>query len=212
MFKCENISKSFQDKKVIEKFNLNVNSGDVVALQSPSGGGKSTLINIMSGLMDPDSGFVSLNNINLSQMNEFDKSKYTRMNIGVMHQANYLFDWMSVEENLEISSYCNFKENDFLKNLIYNLRIHEYQKTPVPRLSGGQKRRICFARAFINSPKLVLLDEPTTGLDKELSEKLISAITEYADNGNCVVIATHDENLKDISNKIINLQDFNHHE
>lgn len=191
---CIDLRKGYGDNLVLDGLDLLVGSGEFVALSSPSGGGKTTLLNILGGLTVPDSGKVSVAGQNLAGMNEDDRAVLRRNQIGIVHQASYLFPWLSVDENLAIAPVRPGLE-EWSESLLHRLGISTFRGTSINKLSGGQRRRVCVLRALRVGADVLLLDEPTTGLDESLAREVRGALREAATGGTAVLVATHDPDM-----------------
>lgn len=178
----ENLSKSFGNIKPLDGVSFNVNEGENLVVFGKSGAGKSVLLKCIIGLMKPDSGnvFVFGKNIPDLEINELNE---VRKNMGFLFQGAALYDSMTVRENLEfpLRKLLNIEETEITNRVIEALEMvglkEAINKMP-SELSGGMKKRIGLARAIITKPKIVLYDEPTTGLDpittKEISKLIVS--------------------------------------
>lgn len=191
---CVDLTKAYGDNLVLDGLDLLVNSGEFVALSSPSGGGKTTLLNILGGLTVADSGRVRVAGRDLAGMNEDERAVLRRNNVGIVHQASYLFPWLSVDENLAMAPIRPGLE-EWSESLLHRLGINAFRGTSINKLSGGQRRRVCVLRALRVGADVLLLDEPTTGLDESLAEEVRRALREAATGGTAVLVATHDSDM-----------------
>ena len=184
----KNLSKSFKELKAVDNLSFSVERGKLFAFLGQNGAGKSTTINMLIGTLDKDSGEIVYDND--KNFNQFKEK------IGVVFQNNILDDALTVEENLKLFGrlYTNQKEDikqryEELANL---LEFKEFEKKKFKNLSGGQKRRVEIARALFNTPQILFLDEPTTGLDPKTRIdvwKIVNKIRK--DNGMTVFLTTH---------------------
>ncbi len=160
----KNLTKNFGDIKAVDNISFEVEEGSLFAFLGLNGAGKSTTINIISTLLKKDGGQVKIMDFDLDS-----QAKEIRKNIGIIFQGSILDSTLSVKDNLSIrASFYGFsgqKWNDRLKELDRLLGLEDILSRPYGKLSGGQKRRVDIARGLINSPKILILDEPTTGLD-----------------------------------------------
>ena len=187
----KNISFSYKDKLIFDNYNFVINKEEIIAIIGPSGCGKSTLLKIINGLETEYSGDVLLNGINVNNI------PVNKRDIVLMFQDNLLFPHMTIFENIEFSLKMKKYPKHKIKNMVDEVAkdIHLQDKlNKYPReLSGGQQRRVALARAVISKPKLLLLDEPFTGLDKEIKLEimnLVKIIREKYDTS--IVFVTHD--------------------
>ncbi|NBW80746.1 ABC transporter ATP-binding protein [bacterium] len=155
LVQCEAVGLRFANREVIRNFNLQVFSGDRIAFLGPSGCGKSTLLNLISGLLSPTSGRVNRN---------LEAEK-----ISFVFQEPSLIPWKTVRENLELVgdliSQSENRMNDLLLSLLHRVGLSDRENSWPDELSGGMKMRVALARALVNSPHLILLDEPFSALD-----------------------------------------------
>ena len=202
--KCINISKSFQIKDqtldVLNSINLEINESDTIAISGKSGSGKSTLLHILAGLDKPSSGEIIFNQKNLNNMSKSELARTRLLNFGFVYQFHHLLEDLTVEENILVPGILNKENNNLLltrtKNIMKKLDIFK-RKDHLPwKLSGGEKQRTAIARALINNPKFIFLDEPTGNLDDEnakiIQELLMEMRLEF---GVALIAATHDQSF-----------------
>ena len=172
---CQDICKSFsiddESLSVLENINITISENDRVAITGKSGAGKSTLLHIMAGLDQATSGKIIFNDQSLSSISNSSLSKIRLVNFGFVYQFHHLLDDLTVEENIQIPLLLkNSLDKDKkikIKEIMQTLGIFN-RKNHLPwKLSGGEKQRTAIARALINNPKFLFLDEPTGNLDKE---------------------------------------------
>ena len=180
LIEVKNVCKSFNGLKVLENISLTVNSGESVAIVGPSGVGKSTLLRIISGLDTSDSGSVTV---------------YAKK-IGMVFQYSALLNSYTVGENIALALYdTKFTKDEKEKKIREKLRIvglEKYENYFPDQLSGGQKKRVGFARAIANDPEIILYDEPTSGLDPILSTLIEDYINKLASEFKVAsIVVTH---------------------
>ncbi len=177
-----NLFKSFDDNNVLEDISVNVDRGENLVVFGRSGTGKSVLLKCIIGLLDPDSGEIFINGKNVVGISTKDFNEI-RKHIGFLFQSAALYDSMSVRENLEFPlkkhfDYSQSELNDKVIQTLEHVGLTEAVDKMPSELSGGMRKRIGLARSIITDPKLMLYDEPTTGLDpitsKEISELIIT--------------------------------------
>ena len=198
---CQHVSKSFnvgnESLSILENINLMVSENDTVAITGKSGAGKSTLLHIMAGLDKASSGKIIFNDQDLSSISNSSLSKIRLINFGFVYQFHHLLDDLTVEENIQIPLLLNSslnKDNKIkIKDIMKTLDIAN-RKNHLPwKLSGGEKQRTAIARALINNPKFLFLDEPTGNLDKENAMIIQNLLFELSDRyGVALITATHD--------------------
>lgn len=198
---CQDICKSFsiddESLSVLENINITISENDRVAITGKSGAGKSTLLHIMAGLDQATSGKIIFNDQSLSSISNSSLSKIRLVNFGFVYQFHHLLDDLTVEENIQIPLLLkNSLDKDKkikIKEIMQTLGIFN-RKNHLPwKLSGGEKQRTAIARALINNPKFLFLDEPTGNLDKENATIIQNLLFELSDRyGIALITATHD--------------------
>ena len=198
---CQDICKSFsvddESLSVLENINISISENDRVAITGKSGAGKSTLLHIMAGLDQATSGKIIFNDQSLSSISNSSLSKIRLVNFGFVYQFHHLLDDLTVEENIQIPLLLNNsldKDKKIkIKEIMQTLGIFN-RKNHLPwKLSGGEKQRTAIARALINNPKFLFLDEPTGNLDKENATIIQNLLFELSDRyGIALITATHD--------------------
>ncbi len=192
-----NLSKAFGDHVVLDNISLQVEDGENLVVFGRSGTGKSVLLKCMIRLLDADNGRVFIHNKDVIDLS-FNELNELRKDIGFLFQGAALYDSMSVKENLEFPLIRHFdftqKELDEkVNNILHRVQLEEAKNKMPSELSGGMKKRIGLARAVISEPKLMLYDEPTTGLDPITSKEISKLILELQKELKMTsVIVTHD--------------------
>jgi multidrug/hemolysin transport system ATP-binding protein len=186
--RVENLVKSYGEIKAVNDISFKVKRGSLFAFLGPNGAGKSTTINVMTTLLDKDSGQVFLN--------EQTEDEYFRNKIGVVFQGNVLDEDLTVKENLIYRGALYLKDKAAVKarydELAKYLNLYEFENQRYKTLSGGQKRRTEIARALFSNPEILLLDEPTTGLDPETRQIVWKVIEDLKKNhGMTIFLTTH---------------------
>lgn len=193
----KNLSKAFGDHVVLDNISLQVEDGENLVVFGRSGTGKSVLLKCMIRLLDTDNGRVFIHNKDVIDLS-FNELNGLRKDIGFLFQGAALYDSMSVKENLEFPLIRHFdftqKELDEkVNNILHRVQLEEAKNKMPSELSGGMKKRIGLARAVISEPKLMLYDEPTTGLDPITSKEISKLILELQKELKMTsVIVTHD--------------------
>ena len=203
LLELKNISKSYLSKvgnfQVIKKLNLSVDHNQNIFLFGPSGCGKSTLLNLISGLDSSDSGEIYFDGKLVK--NHFDLLKD---DIGIIFQDHYLISELNIFDNIKLKSDDTRKVEKILS--YFNLSQFKF-KYP-NQLSNGQKQRVCVARSLVNSPKLLIADEPTSYLDKENANLVIDLILNSSKKFNLsTIIASHDISFRPLFDKSYTIED-----
>ncbi len=204
MVVLENIKKVYQVGKityeVLKGVNLRVEAGDFLAIMGPSGGGKSTLLNILGLLDKPTSGIYLLEDIETNKLNSRELSKLRNQKIGFVFQAFHLIPWATALENVLMPLLYrdkNITNEDIerAKYILKRLGLENYYNFKPAELSGGQQQRIAIARALVNNPKLLLADEPTGNLDSQSSKDVMDILEELNKEGLTIILVTHDPEI-----------------
>jgi len=197
MIKIENVYKSFGEKEVHRGVNLDVRDGETTVILGKSGGGKSVLLKMIIGLIKPDSGSITVDGKEVTTMS-FRQLQRLRFKFGFLFQGAALFDSMTVGENIELAlrRHGDLKDADLRERVRYALslvKLENVEHLMPSSLSGGMKKRVGLARAIALTPKYMLYDEPTTGLDVETADGINMLINELKQNlGVTSLVVTHD--------------------
>ena len=191
MIKVTNLTHYYNKDKALENINLEIKSGEFIAIIGESGSGKSTLLSILSTLLKPTSGEIIYENINYKDIKNIDD--FRRKSIGFIFQFHYLINYLSVKENINLANEKASKEEIF--NLLKLLGIQNLIDKYPNEISGGQRQRVAIARALINNPKIIFADEPTGNLDSKNSLNVFELFKTFANKGTTIIVATHDKNL-----------------
>lgn len=186
--KIENLSKTYNKIQVVDGINLAIEPGEILGLLGPNGAGKSTTINMISGVTKIDGGKISVFGFD-NQANYIE----ARRRVGVMHQEIVTDTFFTIDRALKIhSGYYGVKDDPKWRELlIERLALGPHLKKSMNRLSGGMKRRFMVAKALIHKPELLILDEPTAGVDVELRRTLWDFVREMNRQGTTVLLTTH---------------------
>ncbi|WP_339612088.1 ATP-binding cassette domain-containing protein [uncultured Planktosalinus sp.] len=210
----DNLYKAFGENKVLNGFSLHLNEGENLVLMGRSGSGKSVLIKCLVGLLKPDKGKIEILNQNISTLSQSEMDEL-RTSIGFLFQGSALYDSMTVRENLEfpLRRHTGKLSSDEMESLVFEALEsvglkHTVDLMPA-ELSGGMQRRIALARALILKPKIIIYDEPTTGLDPITSKEIIELMNTVQEKyKTSSLIITHDVDCaRVVSNRIILLLD-----
>tara|TARA_B100001287_G_C22639438_1_gene509319 strand:+ start:524 stop:1414 length:891 start_codon:yes stop_codon:yes gene_type:complete len=190
MIEFKNITKSFNDKKILDNVSLNIHHNEIYGLLGPNGAGKTTLIMILLGRVFSSTGNVFFDNCKLNFKNKSVLSKF-----GVVSQFDNLDPDFTVVENLRVyASYFKMKKNlieNRVEDVLEFVLLEERKNERIENLSGGMKRRLSIARALLNDPKVLILDEPTTGLDPQTRQIIWNKLKALKKNGTTILLTTH---------------------
>ena len=204
----ENISKSFGRQKVLDELNLTLESKKITVIIGQSGGGKSVLLKHIIGLVKPDSGRILVDGIDISTLNEAELNE-TRKYFGMLFQDAALFDSMTVGENVafplkEHRQLSKKEVKQIVTEKLLQVGLTDITEKMPSELSGGMRKRVGLARALALDPKIILFDEPTTGLDPIMCDAIDRLIVETQQNtgSTCVVISHDIESTFKIAHKV----------
>lgn len=197
---------SLNEFLALDNINLKIDRGEFICILGRSGSGKSTLVNIISGLLASDSGEVSLNETNITNLNDNEKALIRRKNIGYVFQDYKLISVLNVEQNIKLPR-LNTDEKYF-EFIIESLGLKDKLKNYPDELSGGQKQRVSIARALINKPELILADEPTGNLDSVTEKEVMELFSKMnIELGVTILLITHNDKITTYGNRVIYLND-----
>ena len=201
MLICKNLNKSYSDGNnsidILSNINLNISSGETVAITGASGSGKSTLLHILSTLDNADSGEINLDGHLISGLDDNKLSKIRLTKIGFIYQFHHLIKELSVKENISLPLYIAKKSNTDIEKIV-NEVIDQVDMTKrkdfqLDKLSGGERQRVAIARSIVNNPKIIFADEPTGNLDKNNANNIFSLLNDLVKNNkSSLIMATHD--------------------
>ena len=215
MISAQNISKTYDNKKVLNNVSIEIERGEIVSIVGPSGAGKTTLLHILSTLDYFDESKTSklyLNNIGIIDLNEKEISKFRNTQIGFIFQFHELLPEFTALENVCIPGMIKGVEINELKSKATDLLnsldlIHVKDKNP-SELSGGEQQRVAVARALINNPSMLFADEPSGNLDSKTADNLHQLFFDLRDKLNLtIVIVTHNKKLADMADRKLSLVD-----
>ena len=189
IIKIDNLTKTYGSLKAVDDLSFEIRKGELFAFLGVNGAGKSTTINIICGQLKKDEGTVIIDELNLD-----DNLAKIKEKIGVVFQASILDPQLTVKDNLEIKASLYGLSRKEIKSRVNELAeildFKSYLNRPLAKLSGGQKRRIDIARALLNKPDILILDEPTTGLDPQTRKMIWAVITKLRKENNMTVLLT----------------------
>ena len=197
MISCKNITKSYQNVSVLGGVSLDVKEGSLSSIVGSSGAGKSTLLHILGTLDQPDSGSVILNGIEITKLNSRDLAKLRNHQIGFIFQFHHLLPEFTAIENVTIPGFIAKRPDkevvDKATELLQFLGMGHRMDHKPSQLSGGEQQRVAIARALINSPKILLADEPTGNLDQKNANEVFELLLKLRQEFNLtMILVTHD--------------------
>lgn len=201
-----------QSLAIIKGVNLQINKGEFVAIMGPSGSGKSTLLQLLGGLDLPSDGEILINEHQLSEMNEKERTIFRRKQIGFVFQNYQLLPTLTVEENVAFPLHADgrlTKENQqTVVELLEAVGLNGLGRKRASLLSGGQQQRVAIARALVNQPSVLLADEPTGNLDRHRAEDILALMCKFnRESKQTIIMVTHDIFAAGFADRIILFKD-----
>ena len=212
MIKAKDIRKSFGSLEVLKGISLEVSKGEVVAIVGASGAGKTTLLQILGTLSSADSGSLTIDGVELSGLGDKALSRFRNERIGFVFQFHHLLPEFTALENVCIPAFIARRDRAEVeakaRELLEIMGLKERMEHKPAQLSGGEQQRVAIARALINSPAVLLADEPSGNLDSRNRDEIHQLFFELRDKlGQTVVIVTHDEGLASMADRKITMSD-----
>ena len=215
MIKVKNLSKSFNNQLVLDNISIEIKKGDFISIVGPSGAGKTTFLNILGTIDEYDKNpktSILFNNIDITNLDDDKLSSFRNKEIGFIFQFHQLLPELTAQENILLPSMIGKRsEKESLENLMKLssiLEINQILNKKPEFISGGEKQRVAVARALINSPSILLADEPTGNLDSKNAEKIQKLFKKINKELNVtIVLVTHNKAFSKIADKCLVLSD-----
>lgn len=209
---CKTFSNGSVQQHVLKNLNLSIEQGDFTVVMGSSGSGKSTLLYALSGMDRPTLGSIRYHDEEISGYSNDKLAVFRRNHCGFVFQQNYLNDTMSVLDNVLVSGLLVTKNRKELasraKEKLLEVGLSEQSFSKFPgQLSGGEQQRTALVRGIINQPEILFADEPTGALNSENTERILKILTEFHENGQTIVMVTHDMKCARRGNRILYLKD-----
>ena len=215
IIETQNLVKTFQvgseDVQALKGVNLSVKKGEFLSIMGPSGSGKTTLMNIIGCLDTPSSGKYYLNNKLVNELDDDDLAMIRNKEIGFVFQSFHLLARNSALNNVMLPlKYAGIKESDAYqraKEVLEKVGLINRVNHSPSELSGGQQQRVAIARALVNKPSIIFADEPTGNLDSQTGNDVMKLFQELNDQGQTIILITHEEDIAMQSKRIITIKD-----
>ncbi len=215
LISIKNLTKTYvlgeQIVNALKGVSLDISKGEYLALMGPSGSGKSTLMNIMGCLDSPSQGEYWLNQKEVSKMSDSELSNVRNEEIGFVFQTFNLLNRMTALENVALplvySGISRKNREERAALVLERVGLQDRMQHKPNELSGGQRQRVAVARALVNNPNLLLADEPTGNLDTKTSHEIMALFEEIHNQGNTIVLVTHEEDIAQHAKAIVRLRD-----
>ena len=214
ILRVENLKKIYgkgeNEVKAVDNVSFSIEKGEFVAIVGASGSGKSTLLHLIGGVDRPTSGKVYIDGKDIYSLDDENLAIFRRRQVGLIYQFYNLIPILNVEENITLPCDLDGKkvDQDRVEELLKTLKLENRRKHLPNELSGGQQQRVSIGRAIINSPAIMLADEPTGNLDSKASEEIISLLRLSNKKYNqTVIVITHDEKIALEADRVITIDD-----
>ncbi|HEG2580935.1 TPA: ABC transporter ATP-binding protein [Campylobacter lari] len=204
IIKISNLNRNFNEVKALQNINLEVKQGEWLAIMGPSGSGKSTLLNILSLMDTQSSGEYFLDDKEVGNLSEEEKSVIRREKIGLIFQQFHLIPYLNTLENVMLAQFyhSSIEQKDAIMALEKVGLSHRLTHLP-SQLSGGEQQRLCIARALVNDPEILLADEPTGNLDEANEKNILELFCKLKQDGKTIVLITHNPDLATFADRTI---------
>lgn len=209
---CKRFGVGDTEVEILKGIDLQIDSGEFVAIMGPSGSGKSTLLSILGGIEVPSSGNVLLEGVDLASLNDTQRTLIRRRRIGFIFQAFNLLPTLSALENvalpLELDGRKSSEARQLATNVLKQVELEHRMGHLPSKMSGGEQQRVAIARALVNSPALVLADEPTGNLDSRQGQRVTQLLKSLViEGGHTIVMVTHDSSVAREATRLLEFRD-----
>jgi len=207
LLELKNISKIYGDLHALDDVSLTVDKGEWIAIMGPSGSGKSTMMNIISCMDRPTSGQVIFDGKDITKESRRKLTEFHRDKIGLVFQQFHLINYLNALENVMVAQYYHsMPDEKEAMEALERVGLKDRAKHLPSQLSGGEQQRVCIARALINSPELILADEPTGNLDEANENIVLDIFRQLHKEGTSLVVVTHDPEVGEVAQRIVRLE------
>ncbi|WP_279176974.1 ABC transporter ATP-binding protein [Campylobacter insulaenigrae] len=204
IIQISNLNRDFNEVKALQNINLEVKQGEWLAIMGPSGSGKSTLLNILSLMDTQSSGEYFLDEKEVGNLNEEEKSIIRRDKIGLIFQQFHLIPYLNALENVMLAQFYHSCVEQKDATIALEKVGLSHRLTHLPsQLSGGEQQRLCIARALVNDPEILLADEPTGNLDEANEKNILELFCQLKQEGKTIVLITHNPDLATFADRTI---------
>lgn len=207
LLELKNVSKIYGELHALDNVSLSVNKGEWVSIMGPSGSGKSTMMNIIGCMDKPTKGEVLLDGVDIAKESGKNLTTIRRDKIGLIFQQFHLVNYLTAVENVMLAQYYHsLPDEKEAMEALERVGLADRAKHLPSQLSGGEQQRVCVARALINSPEIVLADEPTGNLDEANEEIVVDLFHKLHDEGTTLIVVTHDPEVAEVAQRTLVLR------
>lgn len=203
ILEARGISHYYKNDLALDNVNFEARRGDFIAIVGESGGGKSTLLSILSSLLRPSHGELFFEGKAYTLIEDIDA--FRQKEVGFIFQFHYLIGYLTILENIKLAAIN--KHNSAIDALLKQCGIEAIKDKYPDEISGGQRQRAAIVRALVNAPKIIFADEPTGNLDSHNSQNIYELFKMLSKSGTTIIIATHDRKVSEYADKIIEVKD-----
>ncbi len=207
LLELKDVTKRYGSLYALDKVSLSIDKGEWIAIMGPSGSGKSTMMNIISCMDRPTEGQVIFNGRDITKDSRKKLTEFHRDKIGLVFQQFHLINYLNAVENVMVAQYYHSMpdEKEALEAL-ERVGLKDRAKHLPSQLSGGEQQRVCIARALINSPELILADEPTGNLDEANENIVLDLFRQLHKEGTSLIVVTHDPEVGEVAERVVRLE------
>lgn len=203
ILQASGITHYYKNDLALDNVNFEAKKGEFIAIVGESGGGKSTLLSILSSLLRPTKGELFFEGKAYTLIKDIDA--FRQKEVGFIFQFHYLIGYLTILENIKLAALN--KNSTYIETLFEQCGIEAIKDKYPDEISGGQRQRAAIVRALVNQPKVIFADEPTGNLDSHNSHNIYELFKTLSKSGTTIIIATHDRNVSNYANKIIEVKD-----
>jgi len=209
MIRLENVEKYYGETQVLKGINLEVATGEFLAITGVSGSGKSTLLNLVGGMDRPERGAISVNGDAITLYSDEELTVYRRRKIGFVFQFFNLLPNITVFENIQMPLLLNgIDDEERVRSYIKRVGIEDTEDSYPHQLSGGQQQRVAIARALVHDPEIILADEPTGSLDSGTGKAIMDLLQHLAkETGKTIILVTHEDYIAEYAARTVRIRD-----
>ena len=207
LLELKNITKSYGSLYALDNVSLSIDKGEWIAIMGPSGSGKSTMMNIISCMDKPTEGQVIFDGRDITKDSRRKLTEFHRDKIGLVFQQFHLINYLNAVENVMVAQYYHsMPDEKEAMEALERVGLKDRAKHLPSQLSGGEQQRVCIARALINSPELILADEPTGNLDEANENIVLDLFRQLHKEGTSLIVVTHDPEVGEVAERVVRLE------